>query len=81
MPRLARVDVGNEIYHVINRANGRMKIFNASEDYPLFEKLIENGGQVPVLGLPGGFPSGILNSFFMRKGGSGTLCLFTHSNR
>lgn len=33
MPRLARVDVGNEIYHVINRANGRMQIFNKPEDY------------------------------------------------
>jgi|SRR3989344_6007827 len=41
MPRLARVDVGNEIYHVINRANGRMLIFSKPEDYRLFEKLIE----------------------------------------
>ncbi len=28
MPRLPRIDVGNEIYHVINRANGRMQIMN-----------------------------------------------------
>lgn len=40
MPRLARIDVGNEIYHVINRANGRTQIFNTPEDYILFEKLI-----------------------------------------
>ncbi|MBI4118577.1 MAG: hypothetical protein HY455_03525 [Parcubacteria group bacterium] len=40
MPRLARVDVGNEVYHVINRANGRMQIFDAPEDYRRFEKLM-----------------------------------------
>jgi len=40
MPRLARVDVGGEIYHVINRANGRLKIFETKEDYLLFEKLL-----------------------------------------
>jgi len=27
MPRVNRVDVGGEIYHVINRANARMQIF------------------------------------------------------
>ncbi len=41
MPRLARVDIGNEIYHVINRANGRMTIFNDRKDYQSFEKLLE----------------------------------------
>lgn len=40
MPRNARVDVGNEIYHVINRANGRHKIFNTKTDYQIFEKLL-----------------------------------------
>ncbi len=40
MPRNARVDVGGEIYHVINRANGRLKIFNNDEDYELFEQLL-----------------------------------------
>lgn len=40
MPRLARVDIGNEIYHVINRANGRMQIFDSPSDYQLFEQLI-----------------------------------------
>jgi len=37
MPRNARVDAGGEIYHVINRANGRLHIFNKDEDYRLFE--------------------------------------------
>lgn len=40
MPRNARVDVGGEIYHVINRANGRLQIFNNDEDYILFEQLL-----------------------------------------
>lgn len=41
MPRLARVDVGNHAYHVINRAVGRMQIFETKEDYALFESLLE----------------------------------------
>jgi putative transposase len=40
MPRLARVDVGGEIYHIINRANGRLQIFSNDEDYRLFEKIL-----------------------------------------
>ena len=40
MPRNVRVDVGNEIYHVINRANGRYRIFNTKEDYLVFERLL-----------------------------------------
>ena len=40
MPRNARIDVGDEIYHVINRANGRMQIFNNNKDYQLFEKFL-----------------------------------------
>lgn len=41
MPRLARVDIGDQIYHVINRANGRLKIFNKDTDYQLFEELLQ----------------------------------------
>lgn len=40
MPRNARVDVGGEVYHVINRANGRLQIFDTDTDYRLFEKLL-----------------------------------------
>ncbi|MBI5420776.1 MAG: transposase [Parcubacteria group bacterium] len=40
MPRTARIDVGGEIYHVINRANGRLGIFDEPEDYALFEQLL-----------------------------------------
>ncbi len=38
MPRLPRIDVGNEIYHVINRANARLPIFfkeEAKEKYDM----------------------------------------------
>ncbi|TWT78587.1 hypothetical protein Pla100_63040 [Neorhodopirellula pilleata] len=30
MPRPPRADVASEIYHALNRANGRMKIFHKS---------------------------------------------------
>lgn len=40
MPRSARVDVGGEVYHVINRANGRTEIFSDPSHYKLFEKLL-----------------------------------------
>lgn len=41
MPRNARVDVGGQFYHVINRANGRLQIFQTPDDYRLFETLLE----------------------------------------
>jgi len=40
MPRAPRVDVGGQVYHVINRANGRQTIFKTSEDYRHFERLL-----------------------------------------
>ena len=43
MPRIARVSVGNTIYHVINRSNGRVKIFDTDKDYQHFEHLLEEG--------------------------------------
>ncbi|HED37732.1 MAG TPA: hypothetical protein ENI76_05750, partial [Ignavibacteria bacterium] len=41
MPRIPRVDVGGEIYHVINRANARLPIFFQKEDYCLFEEILK----------------------------------------
>jgi len=41
MPRLNRVDISDIVYHVINRANARMQIFNTEKDYLLFEKVLE----------------------------------------
>ena len=40
MPRTSRIAVGGEIYHVINRANGRLQIFGNSKEYQLFEELL-----------------------------------------
>ena len=40
MARTARVDAGGEFYHVLNRANGRLKIFETDADYHLFEDLL-----------------------------------------
>jgi len=40
MPRVQRVDVANEIYHVINRANARVRIFDSIQDYMAFEAIL-----------------------------------------
>lgn len=41
MPRTTRIDVGNNFYHVINRANARLPIFFEEKDYILFENILE----------------------------------------
>jgi putative transposase len=41
MPRLPRVDVADQIYHIINRATARVQIFYTDEDYKLFESVLE----------------------------------------
>lgn len=41
MARLPRVDIGNNLYHVINRANARLQVFFKEEDYKLFEDLLQ----------------------------------------
>ena len=46
MPRSARVDVGGQIYHVINRAARRLQIFNTPADYLLFLKLIRDAQEL-----------------------------------
>ena len=43
MPRINRVDVGNIVYHVLNRANARITIFATSEDFQLFENVLKEG--------------------------------------
>ena len=43
MPRIERVDDGGLVYHIINRANARAKIFNTDDDYQLFEAILEEG--------------------------------------
>lgn len=41
MPRQARVAVADVVYHVINRANGRLPIFHQDKDYQHFEALLQ----------------------------------------
>lgn len=41
MPRVERTDIGDYVYHVINRANARVQIFDNDKDYQLFESIIE----------------------------------------
>ena len=43
MPRTERVAVGGDIYHIINRANARVQIFDTEDDYRLFESILEEG--------------------------------------
>ena len=41
MSRIPRVDIGGEIYHVLNRANARVQIFDNNKDYEQFEDILE----------------------------------------
>lgn len=41
MPRQLRNDVGDIVYHVLNRANGKSAIFNTEHDYKCFEKVLK----------------------------------------
>jgi len=40
MPRTARAAVGGVCYHVINRGNGRMKVFHTAEDHENFLEIL-----------------------------------------
>lgn len=40
MTRIPRSAVGDMVYHVLNRANGREKIFKKQKDYQAFEKIL-----------------------------------------
>ena len=46
MGPVARVDIGDYAYHVINRAVGRLKIFDTSKDYALFLDLLAEAKQL-----------------------------------
>lgn len=43
MARVPRIDVGGNVYHVLNRANAKKRIFNIEKDYKLFEEIVEEG--------------------------------------
>lgn len=41
MPRRLRESTGGIVYHVLNRAVGRMTLFEKDEDYLAFEKVLQ----------------------------------------
>lgn len=43
MPRIERINEGGYIYHVLNRANARVQIFDTDADYSAFEEVLEEG--------------------------------------
>jgi len=43
MPRQPRNAIGGYVYHVLNRANARVQIFDNDKDYQLFESVLEEG--------------------------------------
>lgn len=40
MARQPRIDIGNYPYHILNRANARLKVFFNDSDYELFESIL-----------------------------------------
>jgi putative transposase len=49
MPRTARAAPGGSVFHVLNRANGRLTLFRKPEDYLAFERvLVEAHRRVPL---------------------------------
>ena len=45
MPRTARASVGNVVYHVLNRGNGRATVFHKDDDYGAFLKLLNEANE------------------------------------
>jgi putative transposase len=41
MPRTARIAPGGMVFHVINRANARARIFRKEADYAAFERVMK----------------------------------------
>ena len=43
MPRPKRITLGGYVYHVLNRANGRLRIFHRDGDFHAFERVLAEG--------------------------------------
>lgn len=41
MGRVPRIDIGNQFYHILNRANARLPIFQKEKDFKAFENILE----------------------------------------
>jgi putative transposase len=49
MRRTAPVNEAGMIYHVLNRGNGRVRLFHKAEDHDAFERMIAEAlGRFPV---------------------------------
>lgn len=49
MTRSRRITLGGYVYHVLNRANGRLRIFRKAGDFLAFEKILAEGlERVPI---------------------------------
>jgi len=42
MSRIERTSVGDYVYHVLNRANARVSVFDNDKDYHTFEAILED---------------------------------------
>ncbi len=47
MPRTARAIEAGLVYHVLNRGNGRMRLFHKDQDFAAFERIpkLVSGGE------------------------------------
>ena len=43
MPRAKRIALGGYVYHVLNRANGRLRLFRKRGDFEAFETILADG--------------------------------------
>ena len=43
MSRPKRITLGGYVYHVLNRANGRLRIFRKDDDFLAFEQILSEG--------------------------------------
>ncbi len=45
MPRPKRITLGEYVYHTLNRANGRLRIFRKDDDFLAFEQILAEGNE------------------------------------
>ncbi len=48
MPRIPRGQTQGGIYHIINRGNMRMQVFDDEDDYEFFLKLLKTGLEIII---------------------------------
>jgi putative transposase len=46
MARSPRIDIKENYYHLLNRANARLKIFFTEEDFEMFEQVLEDAWEI-----------------------------------